>query len=318
MNKESIELAPTDEQNVAVEWPAFAKKLTTVLRTLKDDEFLILSEKGTNHFVQFSEQGEDGMRVETTSNAYLQGAERLNSMQVAALKKAGWLPPTGNPSEATHDKDPDGSPNFFVQFPARRSCKTVVDLAVHTLTDILHVLHPGWLEYEAFNDEGTPIDLPSLGLQHFTRTVEVNRFDEMKLDVRNALRGETGLPGLEFDEDDTISLRRGSAAILVRMIFFPPYCVRLMSPLLHDCRESAELTARLNQMNADAHLMRFFTINHTVYAVADISADPLAPDQVRTMLDYFSSIANGVDTLLQKDFGGSTAHSTTAPSSLKH
>ena len=72
MNKESIELAPTYEQNVAVEWPAFAKKLTTVLRTLKDDEFLILSEKGTNHFVQFSEQGEDGMRVETTSNAYLE------------------------------------------------------------------------------------------------------------------------------------------------------------------------------------------------------------------------------------------------------
>ncbi len=318
MTKRSTEHVASITRTVTLEWPAFTKKLTSVLCGLKDEEFLILQEKGTSHVVQFSEQGAEGVRIETTSNAYLKGAERLNRKQVAALKEAGWLPPTGSPEEATPEKDPDGSPNFFVQYPKRCSRKAAADLAVHTLTDILHILHPGWLEYDAFNFDGKLIDLPVLGLDRMIRDVTIDPVVRIKQCVQDAIREETGLSDLEFDKDGEISLRYDSAAILIELIFRPPYLVRFISPLLRDVRETSELASRLNQMNADGDLMRFYTRNQTVVAVADIPADPVSLDQIRRMIGYFSSTVDGVNSLLQKDFGGCTAHETTVPSLLKH
>ncbi len=145
---------------------------------------------------------------------------------MAALKKAGWLPPTGSPEDATPEKDPDGSPNFFVQYPKRCSRKAVADLAVHTLTEILHILHPDWLEYDAFNFDGKLIDLPVLGLDRMIRDVTIDPVVRIKQCVQDAIREETGLSDLEFDKDGEISLRYDSAAILIELVFRPPtWCV---------------------------------------------------------------------------------------------
>ena len=94
-------------------WPAFVQKLTGVLKRLKEDQFLILSVKHSNRFVQFAAQGAVGMRIETTSDSYLKEPERLGKRDISALIDAGWQPPTGSPDESTPDRDPDGSPNFF-------------------------------------------------------------------------------------------------------------------------------------------------------------------------------------------------------------
>ncbi len=75
---------------------------------------LICAVKGTNRFVQFSAQGDNGMRVKTTSNRYLKGAERLDETQISTLHRLGWFRPTGTHAEAgTPILDPDGSPNFY-------------------------------------------------------------------------------------------------------------------------------------------------------------------------------------------------------------
>lgn len=132
---------------VSVAWPPFARKLAAVLQTLEEDQYLILSVKRSNQYVQFAAQGSFGMRAETTSSSYLVESEQVNARQIAALLDAGWHAPTGTPAESTPADDPDGAPNFSLDFSAPVSFDTVANLAVRTLAEILRVPHPGFLEY---------------------------------------------------------------------------------------------------------------------------------------------------------------------------
>jgi len=146
-------------------WAPFTHRLAAILETLEEDQFLILSVKHSYRFIQFAAQGSFGIRIETASNCYLDRPEQLNEEQVASLIAAGWESPTGSPTESIAENDPDGSPNFFADFPAPVSFESVASLAVRTLSEILRVPHPGSLQYLAFDDDNQEILLPELGLK---------------------------------------------------------------------------------------------------------------------------------------------------------
>ena len=151
-------------------WSGFAQKLAPVLANLAEDQYLIISVKHSNRFVQFSAQGNFGLRAETTSNHFLEKSEKLDRKQRAALLDIGWAAPTGTPRQSTPEKDPDGSPNHFVDFPAPVDFARVVDLAVTTFADVLRVPYPGMLQYEAFDCESnTALRLGDLGLKQVQR-----------------------------------------------------------------------------------------------------------------------------------------------------
>src|SRR5450830_907893 len=90
-------------------WAPFAHKLAATLETLEEDQYLILSVKHSDRFIQFAAQGSFGIRIETASNSYLDGPEQIYEEQVATLIDAGWERPSGAPAESTHEGDPDGS-----------------------------------------------------------------------------------------------------------------------------------------------------------------------------------------------------------------
>jgi hypothetical protein len=115
--------------------------------------------------VQFAAQGKSGMRIETTSNSYLPKQEQLNEQQIAALIQTGWNAPTGNPDEATPELDPQGSPNYYADLPVPVPFKKLAKMTARTLSEILRVPHPGYLEYTAMKAKGEVIDLPELGLR---------------------------------------------------------------------------------------------------------------------------------------------------------
>jgi len=112
--------------SLSVAWPPFEQKLAAVLEKLEEDQFLVVSAKRSNLYVQFAAQGAHGMRVETASNSYLEKSEQLNEQQSSALIEAGWHAPTGSPT----DYDPDGSPNFFVDFSAPVPFEAVANLTI--------------------------------------------------------------------------------------------------------------------------------------------------------------------------------------------
>lgn len=146
MVEKSTSAAAETPRRGSIAWPPFEDRLTAVLGALEEEQVLIISVKNTNRFVQFVAQGPFGMRAEATSNRYLAQSERLDPAQIAELVAAGWRNPTGSPEESTPEDDPDGSPNFFVEFPAPVRSAEVAKMAVHTLASIMRVPHPWFLE----------------------------------------------------------------------------------------------------------------------------------------------------------------------------
>lgn len=311
---------PAAPSNYSVAWPPFAQKLAAVLARLEEDQYLILAVKKSNRYIQFASQGSYGIRVETTSNNFLSKQEKLNERQLTALTEAGWHAPTGKPAESTPEGDPDGSPNFFVEFSEPVSFEAVANFTVRTFTEILRVPHPGFLQYEAFDDtEGTweAMALPELGLKQGKPAAPADNLEDLLKSLLTTLKKNTGISDLDYDDEGDIGIRYGSAIAFVRLIGDPLH-IRIYSPILHDVEECPRIFARLNDINANEALMRLYFQNGVIYGACDISAVPYVADHVVQSFEHFCAIADGMDSLLQAEFGGRTAFVETMPSLVKH
>src|SRR5512135_926500 len=180
-------------------WPDFTRRLGAVLAGLEEDHYLILAAKDSNRYVQFAAQGSYGMRAETTSNGFLDGKERLDDSQVAALIECGWHAPTIDPREEKPRRDPDGSPNFFLDYPVPIPYDKVATLAVRTLAEVLSIPHPGSLVYDALDRSGNTFSLPELGLKERPTPDEEER--KTVEGLLSTLKETTALNDLEYDGD---------------------------------------------------------------------------------------------------------------------
>jgi len=293
-----------ESAKVSRDWPVFTERLTTVLSSMQEDQFLTISDKNSQRYIQFAAQGAFGMRAEISSNAYLPRPDRLSDGQMAQLAEAGWRPPTGSPSASTPEKDPDGSPNFFIDHDAPIDAALIVEQAVRTLVRILRIPHPGFLTYDASDCEGNALVFPELGLKH-TPSDDENDRRKIARRLLAIVREIIGINALDYDEDGDIGISFGGTATFLRLVGNPPY-VRLYAPLLQEVRESPELLARLNKLNANTGHMRFFVSDETIFTVADVPAAPLDYAHLTTALGRFCEIANGMDKLLDAEFGGKT------------
>jgi len=316
MNTHEIDPPKVSPPRLSKEWPEFTDKLAAALKKLKEDHYLIVVVKGTNQYVQFAAQGSFGLRAETTANAYRAKREQLTEQQMAQLIEAGWGPPTGTPSQSTPENDPDGSPNFYVDFPAPPAYAEIARLAVTTLSEILRVPYPGFLEYEAFDDKRNSLVLPGLGLKRAERG---NRPAPAVLAKRllAIMREVTGVAELAYDKDGDIGIRYGSLAVFVSRVGNPPH-IQIYAPLVMDVKESPRLHARLNELNACDSCVRLFHSRGVISAVTNIPADPLMTEHLSIVLRHFCKIADGIDELLSAEFGGTMHYPGDMPSLLKH
>lgn len=145
-------------------WKGFTTRLEMVLADLEEDDFLILSSKRANSYIQFAAQGAYGMRVEATSNAFLDEEHQLSSSDQERLFTFGWQAPTYLKAKGT--KEPaDGAPNYFIDIAAPLPHHAIAVIAADTLRQVYNVQHPGELEYRSFNMDKTKIRHPTLGLK---------------------------------------------------------------------------------------------------------------------------------------------------------
>jgi hypothetical protein len=300
------------------DWPEFMNRLSTVLSRLDEDQYLVINVKKSNRYVQFAGQGSYGLRVETTSNHFLDKEERLDRKQVAALKAMGWQPPTGKPKQAVPRKDPDGSPNFFAEFEAPIEGEKVANLAIETLVAILGVPHPGMLEYEAFDSAGSSLEFRQLGLKSTVRKPrgKITAPDANQL-LLTTISGVTGFTDLELDSDGDVGVRYGSMIAYARVIGSPPV-VHLFSPLVREVAESPALFERINELNRGSREVRYFVIEGTIFAAADVSMEPFVEAIVANAYRHFCQAADDVDELLQAEFGGKTMYEPSMSSTVRH
>lgn len=303
---------------LSVAWPPFAQKLAAALEKLEEDQFLILSVKRSNRFIQFAAQGSFGMRVETTSNSYLAKPEQLNERQIATLIDAGWHDPTGTPSESTPEDDPDGSPNFFVEFPAPVSFEAVANLTVRTLAEILRVPYPGALQYEAFDEGGEAIALPELGLKQAKRMSQDSSKGDVAQQLLLTLRGLTGISDLDFNETGSIINFCIDNVPTFVVIFDKQTYVRIGAPILTELEKTPDILALLNDINAGMPIIHFFFRDRAVYGIIDIPATPFVADHIAHALKLLCAAPDVIGKQLHEKFGGRMALVESFPSSMKH
>jgi hypothetical protein len=305
--------AQTSEPSHA--WKAFAQKLAIVLTKLNEDEFMCLSVKGSDRYVRFSLEWVFGIRVETTSNAFLGEHEQLDEKQIASLIAGGWSVPTWNPNVPfpdfmiadvpISDDETDPCPNYFVDLNHPVSFDAVASLTVRTFTEILGVAHPELLEYFAFDEDEVPIEFPELGLD-FEELVAVGDDQDLSRQLQETIRGITGIPDLENEEDGVIGIRSGSALVFV-WVSHEGQFVSFSSQIVTDVQESTAIFSRLNDINANEVMLRVYYGDGLIYAAANIPTLPFVGAHVAEAFGYFCDAADRLGVLLQKEFGGITA-----------
>ena len=147
-------------------WQRLEKSIAESLGALHEDEYLIISSKGTDYFVQFMNQGLFGIRAEAKSNSYVEPELALTSAQIDALLHIGWNPPTELPTPTGEPAYPEGSPNYYLDLPTSTDTTQLAKLAVRTLIDVYGIRHPTELQYKASGPDDISIRFPNLGLEH--------------------------------------------------------------------------------------------------------------------------------------------------------
>ena len=132
-----------------------------------------------------------------------------------------------------------------------------------------------------------------------------------------AIRETTGATDLELDGDDEVTLRFGSALVSVRPYSDRPYAL-VYSALLRNVEPNDQLLRTINDLNALERLVRWFVSGTSVFAVAEICLAPFVPEHVKTGFTHFCQVVDGVDQILQVDFGGDAAFSHVPLSLRKH
>lgn len=280
-------------------WPAFAEKLAAALRALEEDQHLVLCAKRSNRFVQFVCQGSFGMRTETVSNHYLKESERLDDLQLVQLAKAGWSAPTRDPRESTPETDPDGSPNFFIDFEAPVDFQVVAQLAVHTLADILRVPHPGFLAYDAFESGKDEIQFAGLGLKRIEREPTPKHDPTLRDAVLACVRQTTGIREIHYDKDGDIPLRFRGHTSHLRIVRDGRF-VRLFSVIALGVEQSPQILEMVNDLNRTVPRIQFWFYQDAILADMDVAAAPFVSAHIEDAMNEFCSTVAGVSIELVK------------------
>ena len=75
---------------------------------------------------------------------------------------------------------------------------------------------------------------------------------------------------------------------------------------------------QLNSPNASAGLVRFSVHDGVIFAEADVAAEPIVAKHIDLALRRFCGATDGVDVMLQREFGGRTAFIESPSGALLH
>ena len=283
-------------------WDAFEHALAPTLSVLKD-EFLVLSTKKGNRYVQFNVCPEEGVFAEVVSNAYLDPAEKLTEEQVAALLSLGWAAPSRAPGSPSPASAPKGSPNFFREFPSPCACPDISRFAIRTLTEVLRIESPQDLEYKSFDASGHAVTLPALQIDRVavpppkakgpSKPKGLSEFARLRAKVLTAARSGSGLGSLEYDDDGTLQIPIGSRTGWIRPCGNPFY-VRVHLHLLSGVQGGEEFLGRMHEVNSRLPIARVIYKGGSVFLGVDFPAMPFRAEHLTQAVVTLAQLADEV------------------------
>ncbi len=282
-------------------WEAFEEALSSALSVL-EEEFLVVSTRTGNRYVQFNVSPDEGVFAETVSNAYLGPDEKLDVGQLADLLFLGWAAPTRAPNAPNPDATTKGSPNHFREFPRPYSCADVARFAVRTLTGPLRIGSPAELEYKAFDEAGHPVTLPALPIDRLplprpkvkvaTKPRGPTEFDRLRARVLAAARAGTGQGSLAY-EDGALHVPIGNRMGWIRPNERPHY-VRVHLHLLSDVEGGEDFLAQIHEVNSRLPVVRVIYKERSVFLGIDFPALPFRPEHLTQAVTLLAQFADEV------------------------
>ena len=130
-------------------------------------EYLIISHKAVNYFVQFAAEGDQGILTEAVSNHFIEPLSAVLTVDdYERMTSLGWNGATCPPPVGRAARAPKGRcPNFFRNFRLPVDLRELAELAVRTLREVYQVRTIRELEYKAFSEGGTSIRFPLLSIE---------------------------------------------------------------------------------------------------------------------------------------------------------
>lgn len=140
--------------DIEAEWEDFTARLTTVLRSLEEWQYLILSHK-RGGYVQFTaddtELYAEAMSLQYVLACELGDREELVAALLSEVGELGWaLPSELPPEDRPPAYVPTGSPNLSMQWDVPVPFSEAARCAVATLRRVYGAVRPGNLRYKAF------------------------------------------------------------------------------------------------------------------------------------------------------------------------
>ena len=147
------------------EWTLLTAALASCLADLDRGEYLIVSHKVVNYFVQFASERR-GICAEAVSNSFIEPLGALLSVeQYERMAELGWHRANCEPPRDHAGRSgPANCPNFYYRVRYPIDLAALAGLGVRTLREVYRVQHPLELEYKAFSDEGVQVRFPGLRL----------------------------------------------------------------------------------------------------------------------------------------------------------
>ncbi len=295
----------TFERHTDEAWRELRRQLADHLAGMAAHEPLVLEvavepgreQTGAAPYVQLLAHGDDAIRAEAVSDAYLDSRWALGDAGNDRLAALGWCAPTRGPLTPPDD---GGSDNWFVDRPRSRADELAV-LTVRTLREVFGCPHPAFLIVEGgFEPSGAaaPSNLEEVDPSRERpgtiaeagerdRVTYPRHSEQLTQLVAEAL-AEAGDGPIEADEDGDYPLRLGQSVLFVRVLHDEP-TVELFAELVHDVRDREAAAREVNLLNRELGLGSVHVDGDTVRFRHSHCAVPFSPLQLRLVVGRVAS-----------------------------
>ena len=294
MSSSEIDLADEVEQA----WTGFRGRLADRLAAMEDDDILLVEvETGTDAdelagcapYLQFVARGDDLVRAEVSSNAYLDERYELTEGDEELLVERGWLAPIYGPED--EDEADSGSVNFHLDLE-RNQADLVATMAVAALRDAFGCAHPIFLDADGLESDpefSPPVIDPGStedAVDEDDDDEPLVQFPNNPLELREMVDRAVAQmfdEPLYHDEDDDIGIRSGSTPLWVRVIADAP-AVDVFSHVVTDLADAERAAQEVAILNRSHPFAKFFVRDDVIVMRYRQFAIPFVPQQLRSVL----------------------------------
>ena len=292
------------DRSIAQAWDGFELRLAEVISVIDDTADFTIGcaavDESQVPYVTFTALDRTTIRAEASSNAVLGEDYQLGPEQLALMERLGWSAPTNEGPRPTAD--------FWLEMDQEASDRLAA-ATVGALRDVFGVQHPVFLDpgdlAEVLTPRPEPIRRPAeFDAEDVVATMPAGpeHLDHM---VEAELTEMFGHAPLRDHEGD-IALRVGSAMLFLRVSVDGRELI-LFSVLVHDVAGRSRAAEVLNDLNAEARMVKFHLIRDRVFVSLSMLTHPFVPAHLHQAVRIMSDIADALDDDLARKLGGRTA-----------